>query len=81
VKNPPTPSCVRAARVFVLAAAAATALAAAGCSSATPPPPPTETTVVVVRPPKPHPYAVWLQGHYVYHRGRYQWVPGHWSQP
>ncbi|MFQ6082513.1 MAG: hypothetical protein ACE5WD_04040 [Candidatus Aminicenantia bacterium] len=42
-----------------------------------PPPPP---SIVEIRPPKPHPRAIWIPGHWKwnsrYHK--YIWVPGHW---
>lgn len=79
-----TPNCLRtlarAARAAGLAAFAAALLAAGGCATTGQPPPPAELTVATVRPPKPHPHAMWVQGHYVYHHGRYHWVPGHWTR-
>lgn len=39
------------------------------------PPPPKHEVV----PPKPHPRAVWIPGHWKWVRGRYVWVPGHWE--
>jgi hypothetical protein len=43
------------------------------------PPPPAEPVVVI--PVRPHPEAVWVNGHYVWKRRVHEWVwvPGHWQ--
>jgi hypothetical protein len=40
--------------------------------------PPRLKTVKVVRPLKPYRNAVWISGHWSYHKGRYVWVNGYW---
>ena len=56
------------------------ALVSAGlqCAGTTPPPP---ADPVVVVPARPHPLAVWVNGHYAWKRWqqRYVWIPGHWQ--
>jgi len=43
--------------------------------------PPKPAPIVEVKPPKPHPRAVWIPGHwkwsYKYHK--WIWIPGHWE--
>jgi hypothetical protein len=31
-----------------------------------------------VKSPRPHPKAVWVDGHWKWAGNHYQWVPGHW---
>lgn len=49
-----------------------------GCASA--PAPPVSAETVDHRPPRPHPHARWVEGHWTYQQGRYHWVKGSWSR-
>jgi hypothetical protein len=54
------------------------AVSGLGCAATVPPPPPER---VVVVPARPHPAAIWVNGHWAWKRWRheYVWVPGHWK--
>jgi hypothetical protein len=43
-----------------------------------PPPPP---RIIVERGAPPSRGHLWIEGYYVYDRGRYTWVAGHWEAP
>jgi len=63
-----------------LSAAFAALLLSVGCGCggyATIEPPPLQ---VEVKPAPPGPKAVWIDGHWKWHGGRYVWVDGHWDK-
>ena len=36
--------------------------------------------LIEVRPTPPHPQAIWIDGHWGWSHGQYQWVPGYWER-
>lgn len=63
---------------WMLALLLAAVLGSFGCAGSASPPP---AETAEVRPPRPHPGAAWVPGHWAW-KGRrlgYVWVKGHWS--
>lgn len=75
---------LRAYRALLLAAGFAVVITVAG-SGCFPPPRPGRAPAghVRKRPPKPHPNAIWVKGHYKRNPrgGTRVWVKGHWKTP
>jgi hypothetical protein len=43
--------------------------------------PPKPAPIIEIRPIKPHPKAIWIQGHWKwsYKYKKWVWIPGHWQ--